>query len=121
MVLDINLHDQTFLRSLSGFEESLLSFTSNPRTMEILALLGVNIIASTEPEHDRVIVARHKPALSSYDFQKICSVLSAYRFFEVISLRAQSISRVSQSTPTPCMFLPELLGGNSKDELHVSP
>ena len=105
LVLDINIYIQIFIQPLSGFEESLLHFAGEPLMKEILALLGVNVIISLEPEGRCVITAMHAPALSSFHFQKICSVLCAYRFFEVISLRAQqTISRVSQSTPTPCML-----------------
>ncbi|KAF8809712.1 hypothetical protein BYT27DRAFT_7222307 [Phlegmacium glaucopus] len=49
--------------------------------------------------------------------QKICSVLCVYRFFKVVSLQAQHISRVPASFPTPCMFLPG--PPSAKDELHA--
>ena len=78
----------------------------------------MKIITPTEPELSRLVMALHKPKLSTYDFQKLCSVLCAYRFFEVVSLRAQCIQRVPTSTPTACMFLP---GPPSvKDGLEVS-
>lgn len=104
-----------FLNSLSNFEKSLLGFTGDPRTVDILALLGVNAVIS-EAERNGVVIPSPELTLSLFDFQKICSVLCAYRFFDVISLRA--VSRVSASLPIP-MFLPGPLG--PKDELHVCP
>ena len=85
---------------------------------DIRGLLGVNVVTTTVPEPSCLIVASHEPTLSLYDFQKICSVLCAYRFFEIISLRAQCISRIPISSPTVCMFLPG--PPSTKDELEVS-
>ena len=69
------------------------------------------------PEPSCFVVASHQPTLSHYDFQKLCSVLCVYRFFEIISLRAQCISRIPISSPTACMFLP---GPPSTKDLDVS-
>jgi hypothetical protein len=111
-------HDQTFLHSLFGFENNLLRFVGDSYNKGILALLGINVVTSTAAETSSVIIAAHKPTLTLYDFQKLCSILCAYRFFEVISLRAQCISRIPASSPTPCMFLPG--PASAKKELHVS-
>jgi hypothetical protein len=85
---------------------------------EILGLLGVNVVTTTVPEPSCFVVASHEPTLTSYDFQKLCSVLCAYRFFEIVSLRAQCNSRIPISSPTACMFLPGPL--STKDSLEVS-
>ena len=85
---------------------------------DIRELLGMNVVATTVPEPSCYIIASHSSTLSSYDFQKLCSVLCAYRFFEIISLRAQYISRIPISSPTACMFLPG--PPSTKDELEVS-
>ena len=111
-------YEQRFLSSLHGFEDALLSFSGDPRTKDILGLLGVKVITTTEPESSRLVMASHEPNLSTYDFQKLCSVLCAYRFFEIVSLRAQCIPRVPISTPTARMFLPG--PPSSKDGLEVS-
>ena len=87
---------------------------------DILKLLGVNVIvtgSAPEPEPSCFVVALHEPKLTHYDFQKLCSVLCAYRFYEIISLRAQCISRIPISYPTACMFLP---GPPSSKNLDVS-
>lgn len=85
---------------------------------EIRQLLGISIIVNTDLERSCVIVASHESTLSLYDFQKLCSVLSAYRFFEIISLRAQCISRVPYSSAIASMYLP---GPSSvKENLDVS-
>jgi hypothetical protein len=76
----------------------LLQFVSNPHMKDIQELLGVNVVTTTVPEPGCLIVALHQPILSLYDFQKICSVLCAYRFYEIISLRAQCISEISISS-----------------------
>jgi hypothetical protein len=85
---------------------------------DIQELLGVNVVTTTVPELGCLIVALHQLILSLYDFQKICSVLCAYRFYEIISLCAQCISGISISSPTACMFL--LGPPSTKDELEVS-
>lgn len=85
---------------------------------EIRRLLGMNVIINTDLEQGCVIVASHESTLSLYDFQKLCSVLCAYRFFEIISLRAQCISRVPYSSPVASMFLPGPM--SVKDNLDVS-
>lgn len=108
--------EQTFLNSLSSFEQSLLGFTGDPCTVDILALLGVNPVVS-KAEGDGVVIPTPESTLSSFDFQKICSVLCAYRFFDIISLRAGCTSHVSASPPVP-MNLPGSPG--PKDDLHVS-
>jgi hypothetical protein len=105
--------DQTFLNSLSNFENSLLGFTGDPHTVDVLALLGVNAVIP-EAERDGVIIPTPESTLSVFDFQKICSVLCAYRFFDIISL--QAVSPVSVSPPIP-MFLPGSPG--PKDEIYV--
>jgi len=115
-IQDIDFVEQTFLNSLSNFEKSLLGFTGDPRTVNILALLGVNA-AISEAEGNGVVIPTPELRLSLFDFQKICSVLCAYRFFDVISLRARAVSQVSASPPIP-MFLPGSPG--PRDELHVS-
>jgi hypothetical protein len=99
-------NEQTFLSSLHGFEDSLFHFVGDSRMKDILGLLGVIVVKTTVPEPGCSIRASHKPTLSLYEYQKLCSVLCAYRFFEIISLRAQCISRIPVSTPTACMFLP---------------
>ena len=85
---------------------------------DIQGLLGVNVVTATVPEPSCLIVASHELTLSLYNFQKICSVLCAYRFFEIISLHVQCISRISISSPTVWMFLPG--PPSAKDELEVS-
>jgi len=110
-------NEQLFLSSLHGFEDALLHFVGNPPMKEILGLLGVNVVTTTVPEPSCFVVASHQPMLSLYDFQKLCSVLCAYRFFEIISLRAQCITRIPISSPTACMFLP---GPSSTKDLDVS-
>jgi hypothetical protein len=116
-VQDVEFFQQTFLSSLSNFEKCLLDFTGNSRTVDIFALLGVNAVIP-EAEGNRAVIPTHKPSFTLFDFQKICSVLCAYRFFDIISLRA--VSRVSASPPIP-MFLPESPGSPApKEELYVS-
>ncbi len=85
---------------------------------EIRQLLGMKIISNPDPDLDCVVVAAHESVLSLYDFQKVCSVLCAYRFFEIISLRAQCIPRTPDSFPTVSMFLPG--PASTKDDLDVS-
>jgi hypothetical protein len=100
-------NEQSFLSSLHGFEDTLLHFFDDSRMKDILGLLGIVVVkTNTVPEPSCLIRASHEPTLSLYDYQKLCSVLCAYRFFEIISLRAQCISRIPVSTPTVCMFLP---------------
>jgi hypothetical protein len=103
------------LDSLSGFEESLLGFAGDPRTNDILSLLDVVI---SQPEHNGLVIPPRQltSSLTIFDFQKICSVLCAYRFFEVISLQAECVSRVSPPFPMS-MYLPGSL--DPKDELFV--
>jgi len=113
-VQDIDLLNQTFLKSLSNFEKSLFSLASNSSGVDFLELLGVDVVIP-EAEGNGVVIPAPKSDLSLFDFQKICSVLCAYRFFDLISLRA--VSRVSASPPIP-MFLPGSPG--PKDDLHVS-
>lgn len=85
---------------------------------ELRRLLGMSILTNTDPEQSCVIVASHESTLSLYDFQKLCSVLCAYRFFEIVSLRAQCISRIPSASPVVSMFLP---GPPSlKEDLEVS-
>lgn len=103
-----------FLRSLSQFENSLLGFDGDQHMSNILALLNVVI---SEPERNGVVIPRPEALLSIFDYQKICSVLCAYRLFEVISLQAGCISRVPASSSPTSMFLPGSFG--SKGELHV--
>jgi len=117
LILNSN-NEQSFLSSLHGFEDALLHFVGNPHMKDILGLLGVNVVPTTVPEPSCFVVASHEPTLSLYDFQKLCSVLCAYRFFEIVSLRAQCISRVPISSPTACMFLPG--PPSTKDDLDVS-
>ncbi len=115
----INLSNkQSFLSSFHAFEDALLHFLGNPYMKDIRALLGINVVKPIPPESLCLIVASHEPTLSAYDFQKLCSVLCAYRFFEIISLRAQCASRVSMSSPRVCMFLPG--PASTKDGLDVS-
>lgn len=104
------------MSSLSNFEKSLLAFTGDQRIVEFLPLLGVEVGLSEEAEENSVVIPSPETTFSLYDFQKICSVLCAYRLFEVISLQHGAVSRVSASPPIP-MFLPGCAG--SKDELHV--
>jgi len=110
-------NEQLFLSSLHGFEDVLLHFVGNTRMEDILGLLDVNVVSTTVPEPSCFVVASREPTLSLYDFQKLCSVLCAYRFFEIISLRAQCITRIPISSPTACMFLP---GPSSTKDLDVS-
>jgi hypothetical protein len=105
LILNPN-NEQTFLSSLHGFEDTLFHFVGDSRMKDILGLLGVIVVKTTVPEPGCLIRASHKPTLNLYEYQKLCSVLCAYRFFEIISLRAQCISRIPISTPTACMFLP---------------
>jgi hypothetical protein len=105
------------LRSLSNFEKSLLAFTGDPHIAEILPLLGVEVVVSEEAEGNGVVIPAPETTFSVFDFQKICSVLCAYRLFEVISLQLGAVSRVSPSPPPIPMFLPGSAG--SKDGLHV--
>jgi hypothetical protein len=99
-------NEQSFLSSLHGFEDTLFHFVGDSRMKDILRLLGVIVVKTTVPEPGCLIRASHQPTLSPYEYQKLCSVLCAYRFFEIISLRAQCISRIPISTPTAYMFLP---------------
>ena len=85
-------NEQLFLSSLHGSEDVLLHFVGNTRMKDILGLLGVDVVSTTVPEPSCFVVASREPTLSLYDFQKLCSVSCAYRFFEIISLRAQCIS-----------------------------
>jgi hypothetical protein len=112
-VQDVDFVQQTFLNSLSNFERLLLNFTGNSRTVDILAVLGVDPVIS-EGEGSGVVIPSPQSRLSVFDFQTICSVLCAYRFFDIISLR--SVSRVSTLPPIP-MFLPGSPG--TKDDLYV--
>jgi hypothetical protein len=105
-----------FLSSLSNFEKSLLAFTGDPGIAEFLTILGVGVGLSKEAEGNSVVIPAPETTFTVYDFQKISSVLCAYRLFEVISLQHGAVSRVSASPPIP-MFLPELAG--SKDDLYV--
>jgi len=116
LILNSN-NEQSFLSSLHGFEDALFHFVANSHMAGILRLLGVNVVATEGSEPSCSVVASHEPTLSLYDFQTLCSVLCAYRFFEIISLRAQCISRIPITTPTACMFLP---GPPSTKELDVS-
>ena len=109
---------QSFLSSLHGFKDALLQFAGNPHMKDIRGLLGMNVVTTTVPEPSCFIVALHSSTLSLYDFQKLCSVLCTYRFFEIISLCAQCISRIPISSPTAIMFLPGPL--STKNELEVS-
>lgn len=109
---------QSFTSALHNFEDALLHFVGNPHMNDIRGLLGVSVVANTEPEPSHFIKASHHPALTSYDFQKICSVLSAYRFFEILSLRAQCALRVPLSSSRVSMFLPG--PPSTKDDLDVS-
>lgn len=103
---ELKFEYQTFLSSLHDFEDSLLHFVNNAHMKEIRGLLGMKVVITEAPEPSCFIVASHDPVLSIYDFQKLCSVLCAYRFFEIISLRAQCIPRTPTSTPTASLFLP---------------
>ncbi len=85
---------------------------------EVRALLGMNVVTTMVPEPNHLIVASHEPILSSFDFQKMCSVLCAYRFFEIISLRAQCALCIPTSYPRAYMFLPG--PPSTKDCLDVS-
>ena len=96
----------------------MLHFPGNPHMKDIQALLGINVVAPIASEPSYLIVASHESMLSAYDFQKLCSVLCAYRFFEIISLRAQCVSRIPISSPRVCMFLPG--PASTKDSLDVS-
>ena len=81
--------------------------------------MGIQVLTTTAtPEASYVVVASHEPTLSAHDFQRLCSVLCAYRFFEIISLRALCVSPIPVSSPTACMFLPG--PPSSKDHLDVS-
>lgn len=109
---------QTFLSSLHNFEDSLLHFVNNAHMKEIRGLLGIKVVTDEVHQPSCFVIASHELALSLYDFQKLCSVLCAYRFFEIISLRAQCVSWIPTSSPTASMFLP---GPRSvKDDLDVS-
>ena len=109
---------QSFMSAFHAFEDALLHFPSNPWMNHLRALLGVKFVTVMAPETKHYIMASHERMLSSYDFQKLCSVLCAYRFFEIISLRAQCVSRVPISSPIACMFLPG--PPSTKDCLDVS-
>ncbi len=86
-------NEQLFLSSLHGFEDALLHFVGNPPMKEILGLLGVNVVTTTVPEPSCFVVASHQPMLSLYDFQKLCSVLCAYRSFpSVRNVLCESLS-----------------------------
>ena len=105
-----------FLSSLSNFEKSLLAFTGDRHIAEILSLLGMEVALSKEAERNGLVIPAPETKFTVFDFQKICSVLCAYRLFEVISLQHGAVSRVSASPPIP-MFLPRC--ARSKDDLHV--
>ena len=109
---------QSFMSAFHAFEDALLHFVAYPNMKEYRQLLGLNIIENADPEQSCVIVASHKPTLSLYDFQKICSVLCAYRFFEIVSLKAHCIPRIPSSAPTVSMFLPG--PPSAKEDLDVS-
>ena len=113
-IQDLDLVEQTFLSSLSNFEKALFGFTGNPLTFEVLSLLGVNAVIP-EGEGDGVVFPAPQTTFTLFSFQTICSVLCAYRLFDIISLRAPG-SPVSAFPLIP-MFLPGSPG--PKDELHV--
>lgn len=106
---------------MSAFEKSLLGF-SDSHTKDLLGMNVQVVSGETESSHRAITtqqnIATTKKTLSLFDFQKICSVLCAYRFFEVISLHAECTARISTSSPTPYMFLPDSPG--AKETLHVS-
>lgn len=116
----MNLNNaKIFLSSLYNFEDALLHFTGHPHMKEVRQLLGMRIITNNaDPESNCVIVASHESTLSLYDFQKICSVLCAYRLFEIISLRGDCIPRAPCSSPVASMFLPG--PSTAKSDLDVS-
>ena len=86
------------------------------RTNSISSLLGVNLVIP-EGEGNGVVLPAPQTIYSVYDYQSICSVLCAYRFFDIVSLRA-SVPPVSASPPVP-MFLPGSSHLKEKDDLHV--
>ena len=58
---------------------------------DILGLLGIVAVRTMVPELNCLIRALHELTLDLYEYQKLCSVLCAYRSFEIIYLQAQCI------------------------------
>ena len=101
-IQDIDLVEQTFLSSLSNFEKALFGFMGNPHTFEVSPLLGVNAVIP-EGEGDGVVFPTPQTTFTLFNFQTICSVLCAYRLFNIISLWAP-VSSVSALPPIPMFF-----------------
>lgn len=104
--LKIDILTQLFGSALDDFENTVLGFTSSSKDTESLTLLGL-CTNPTPPLSDSFsLIAEHLNNLSMFNLVKICNILSAFRFREIITLQSGLACQIPDSCPKASMFVP---------------
>ena len=88
------------------FESDLLKFTGDPRFLDILKVLAIGLEYSQTPSGSLSLVPSREPSLSVFDYQRLCNVLTGYKFAELLVLRENIGNRVLKSIATKDIYLP---------------
>ncbi|PPR03258.1 hypothetical protein CVT26_008086 [Gymnopilus dilepis] len=106
---------RNFINCLSRYENHLFGFSARSADANVLASLGLRM--SFLPNMQREITVSLPIELSVPEYHDLCSLLTSYKYFEVIALRRECIS-VDPLATSSLLRLPRMKVKAEKTQLH---
>ncbi|KAF8869968.1 hypothetical protein CPB84DRAFT_1855891 [Gymnopilus junonius] len=103
---------QNFIECLHHHESYLFSFRDPKR----LSLLGVELNTPSQLSEKRMICITQPDELSVFEYLDICSLISAYKLFEIVALLHGCVPRSIPSATHPRLHLPKVKLGRQSHE-----